>query len=302
MTIKTLKYWLGYKLADLKFLFQGDHAYNLKYFFKKKGYKLDLANPQTFSEKTMYLKEHYRNSLMTLCSDKYCVKEYLKLTGCEEICKKVYAVYKNVEDIEFDKLPEVFFIRCNHMSGCNFLYSQSMDAKTKKQILQLLKISLRHNWYHNQREWNYKNIEPLIICEEYLQNHDGTAPVDYKFYCFSGVPKYWMVSLGEYDHNVRNHKFDINCNSIDHFFKKKSTLAIDDAVIPDNYQEMLKYVEKLCKPFPHVRVDLYDVDGRIVFGELTFFSDGGAVNVVSHDFEIEIGNWIDLDSYRENYV
>lgn len=302
MSSSILKYKMGYILSDIKYWLVSDQKFNRNFFRKKKGYEYDESNIRTFSEKLIYIKEHYRNALLTMCSDKYYVKEYLKLCGCDEIEKKVYGVYKRVEDIEFDKLPDEFFIHCNHMSGCNFKFSKNMSKTEKKYILGLIKISLKHNWYHNQREWNYKNIEPYIICEECLKNADGSAPIDYKFYCFSGEPKYWMVSKGEYEHQVRNHKMNMQGESIDSYFKKKSTLPFNEVQIPVNFDKMVEYVRKLCKPFPHVRVDLYNVDGRIVFGELTFFSDGGAVNMVDRDFEETIGSWINLESYINEMI
>ena len=302
MSSSVLKYKLGYILTDIKFFLISDKQFNRRFFKKKKEYEYDESNIKTFSEKLIYIKEHYRDALITLCSDKYYVKDYLKLCGCEDISKKVYGVYKRVDDINFEELPDEFFIHCNHMSGCNFKFSKHMSKAQKKYILKLLKISLKHNWYHNQREWNYKNIEPYIICEECLKNGDGTVPIDYKFYCFSGVPKYWMVSKGEYDHQVRNHKMNMQCESIDHYFKKKSTLPFEEIEIPENFKEMVEYVNKLCKPFPHVRVDLYNIDGRIVFGELTFFSDGGVVNMVDQEYEEIIGSWINLESYTKEMI
>lgn len=302
MILNIIKYCLGYIFVDIKFRIVSDYKFNRNFFRKKKGYDISSNRLETFSEKLIYIKEHYRNSLITLCSDKYYVKEYLKMCGCEEISKQYYGHYKEIKEIDFSQLPDEFFIHCNHMSGCNFKFSKYMDSKKKIYILNLLKINLKHNWYYNQREWNYKNIEPLIICEECLTNPDGTAPLDYKFYCFSGEPKYWMISEGEYNHNVRNHKFDMNCNSIDHYFKHKPTLPLENIKIPKNFDKMVEYVKILCKPFPHVRVDLYNIDGRIVFGELTFFSDGGVVNMVNNDFEKEIGSWIKLEKYSEDLI
>lgn len=303
MKMRTVKVSLGYLFDDLKFCFISDKRFNERLFKKEKGYSLNRqTEPSTFTEKLIYLKEHYRNPLMTLCSDKYLVTKYLDMCDCSEIKKTIYGVYKSTKDIDFDSLPDRFFIRCNHMSGCNFVFDKKFDKTRKREIMRLLSSSLKHNWYHSNREWNYKDISPLIICEECLENPDHSPLIDYKFYCFSGVPKYWMVSLGELDHNVHNHKFDMNCNSIDFYFKKKSTLSEEEArrYIPNNFAEMVEYVKRLCKPFPHVRVDLYNIFGRIVFGELTFFSNSGVVNVISKEFETTIGSWILLDKYKKD--
>lgn len=164
-------------------------------------------------------------------------------------------------------------------------------------IKKLFLILLKSNFYEVAREWPYKNIIPKIICEEALETKDKKPLIDYKFYCFSGEPKYFMVSIGEYEHKVRNHKFDMNLQSIDHHFKKNASLKKEEIIFPENIQEMIEIVKKLCKPFPHVRVDLYNIDGRIVFGELTFYSNAGFVKIDSENYSKKIGNWIKLENY-----
>lgn len=278
-----------------------DLKYNIKLFEEAKGYEPNLSQPKTFSEKLLYLKLHYRNPLETLCSDKYHVSEYVKACGYEDILKKIYFVTRDACIIPYETLPDRFFLRCNHMSGFNYALAKD-EIKAPVAVGKFFNTLMKINWYHHGREWNYKNIDSLVLCEEYLCNPDDSPLVDYKFYCFSGEPKYIMVSLGEYEHNVRNHKFDMRGNSIDYHFKKKPTLDERDAPIPDNLDKMIEIVKELCKPFPHVRVDLYSIDGRIIFGELTFYSNGGVVNLVDKDYEEEIGSWIDLEKYRTDMI
>lgn len=287
-------------LIDIKAVFLSDKRFDYKLFVSEKGHAPNLDNPQTFSEKLLYLKQHYRNPLQQLCSDKLKVNDYLRECGCEDIIREPLAVYKSVEEIDLDKLPDKFFIKCNHMSGCNFVFDKNNPNASN--ILKMLKVCMRHDWYKNQREWNYKGIERRIICEKLLVDSKGNMPVDYKFYCFSGEPKYFMISYGEYEHQVRNHKFDMGKNSIDHYFKETSTLKFDEANLPDDIDVMIEYVKKLCKPFPHVRVDLYNVAGKIYFGELTFYSNGGMVSVCDPDFDKEIGSWIDLSKYTGDLI
>jgi hypothetical protein len=286
--------------VKLKKLLISDYKQAERSYERKKGVKPDLKNPKTYSEKLLYLKLHYRNPLQTLCADKYYVAEYVRACGYEYILKKNYAVYNDARDIDFKLLPDKFFMRCNHLSGFNYLVDKNTidQTHTKK----LFSILLKENYYAGGREWPYKNIKPRVICEEILANKDGTPLVDYKFYCFSGEPKYFMVSLGEYEHEVKNHKFDMQFNSIDKFFKKKPAIDASDIKLPDNIDEMVAIVKKLCKPFPHVRVDLYNIDGRIVFGELTFFSSGGIVNVDSSEYDAKIASWIDLNRYKNDMV
>lgn len=293
-----IKVFVHFNVVEkIRYQTKSDRQYNIALFKKSKGKEPDLSSPKTFSEKLLYLKMYYRNPLMTLCSDKYYVREYVKACGYESILKKVYYVGKDARSIPYDELPDKFFIRCNHMSGFNYILSKR-DIKDPKALGAFFNVILKNNWYYHGREWNYKNISSRIMCEEYLENSDGSDLVDYKFYCFDGKPVYYMVSCGELNHQVRNHKFDMNDKSIDYHFKAKPTLEEDEVTLPENIEEMKTIAKALCKPFPHVRVDLYNIDGRIVFGELTFFSNGGVVNMTDEAFERHLGSLIDLDKYR----
>lgn len=295
-----LKQIVSNKINDIASIIVSDNKFNQRLHKKILGYYPNLDFPQTFSEKLLYLKEHYRNKLQQMCSDKYLVNKYLEECGCEEIKRPIIAVYEHVKDVNLDELPERFFVRCNHMSGFNYVYDK--NNPDCKNVWKMLNVCMHHSWYVNQREWNYKGIKPLIICEKLLIDEEGEMPLDYKFYCFSGEPKYFMVSKGEYEHNVRNHKFDMEGNSIDHFFKKEASLPLSEVEQPANYYQMVNYVKKLCKPFPHVRVDLYSVGGKIYFGELTFYSNGGVVSVYDSSFDKTIGSWIDLSKYSEDMI
>lgn len=280
-----------------------DERFVKRKYKKAKGKLPDLSNPTSFSEKLCYLLLHYRNPLESLCADKYYVQEYVKACGYENILKKTYGTFRNASEIDFDKLPDEFFIKTNHVSGNNKIVNKSNNPDynyLRKFYSEILKI----NYYHSSREWVYDRIRPMVICEEVLRDSKGNLPIDYKFYCFDGEMKFFMVSCGEFEHEVRNHKFDKELTSLDYHFKKKSTLEEKEAraLIPDNINEMFEIVDKLCKPFPHVRVDLYNVDGRIYFGELTFFSNCGIVNVYDEDYDREIASWIKLEKYKEDMV
>lgn len=285
----------------LQKFFVSDETFLVRKFKKEKGVMPDLQNPSTLSEKLLYLMLHYRNPLESLCSDKYYVKEYLKALGLENIMKPIYGVYKSADEIDFNTLPDEFFIKCNHLSGNNMIIRKS-DSPDYNYIKKFFNEALKINYYNVGREYQYNHIRPLLICEKCLRDKNGNLPVDYKFYCFNGEPKYFMVSYGEFEHKVRNHKYDMNCQSVDYHFKKKPTLEARDVVFPDNIQEMFSVVRKLCKPFPHVRVDLYNVDGQILFGELTFSTNGGVINVSDPNYDNEIGSWINLDNYKDDMI
>jgi hypothetical protein len=284
-----------------RYFFLSDRTYNRLIYKKVKGKYPNIKNPILFGEKLIYLKIHYRNPFATLCSDKYNVHEFVRACGYGNILKKVYAVTVDATKLKYEKLPEKFFMHCSHMSGFNYLVKKS-DVKYPRLFGHFFNILLKANWYYQHREWNYKDINGKVICEEYLENSDGTPLVDYKFYCFSGEPKYFMISIGELEHKVKSHKLSMDMQSIDNHFKEKPTLPYSDITIPQNFDKMIEIVKALCAPFPHVRVDLLNIDGRIVFGELTFFSNGGFVNIIDENFESVIGSWIDLNRYSLDYV
>lgn len=304
MMSKPIKIWQK-KAANIyrqvRYALVSDEKYLVEKHIKLRGYKPDLNIPKTFTEKLLYLMLHYRNPLETLCADKLFVREYVNACGLGSIIRPVIAVYNRAEDIDFNILPDEFFLKCNHISGNNMVINKA-ENPDYDYIRKFYREVLKTNYYYESREYCYKGIRPVIMVEKCLRDSKGALPKDYKFYCFSGEPKYFMVSEGEFEHEVKNHKFDMNKESIDHKFKKRSTLSSDEVVLPENIDEMFDIVNILCKPFPHVRVDLYNVDGKIYFGELTFYSNGGFVSVYDQDFDREIGSWIKLDKYKEAMI
>lgn len=283
---------------DIKYLLQSDAKFNRNEFKRRFHRYPNLSEPKTFSEKLLYLKQHYINPLQNLCSDKFTVNQYVELCGYADILKDTYQVCTRPEDIDLSKLPDKFFIQCSHTQGCNYVVEKK-DIKKLEQIKKEYKHLLKRKHYKVLRENNYRGIVPRIVCSEYLQEDNKSELTDYKFYCFGGVPKYFMVSFGEYSHNVKNHKFDMQWNSIDHLFKENAAIAPDNVVPPQNFERMVEIASKLCAPFPHVRVDLYNLSGRIVFGEMTFYSSGGFVRVFSEQMDKEIGSWIELKKYDQ---
>lgn len=301
MEISIFKEAVRNKLYDLKYIMESDEHYNKRLFKKEFGKEADFVNPQTFSEKLLFLKMHYNNLLQNACSDKFTVTEYIKQCGYPEILKTIYAVYLDPDQIDLNKLPERFFIQCSHTQGFNYVVTKD-DEKKIDYIKKMYKVILKRNHYKNLRENCYKNIVPRIICSEYLEEPGRETLTDYKFYCFAGEMKYFMVSYGEFNHAVKNHKFDPQWNSIDHLFKKKQAVAPENIQKPENFSKMVEIAEKLSRPFPHARVDLYNIAGRIVFGEITFYSAGGFVHVASDEMDREIGSWINIENFNEYMV
>lgn len=270
-----------------------DWIYIKAWYKNRTGQKLHIVRPKELNEKMQWLKIHDRNPEFSSMADKAIAKEYLKKMIGDQYIIPTLGVWDSFDDIDFNKLPNEFVLKCTHDSGsiviCRDKPTFDMEAAKAK-----LNDRLSRNYFWGKREWPYKNVKPRIIGEPLLKNKDGSPLVDYKFYCYGGKPRYFMYSLGEAEHNVRNHKFDMDLNSIDYKFKVKPAISVDEIHLPSNIREMIKLVEKLCKGIQHIRVDLYNIDGKIYAGELTFFSGAGILNICSKEYSDELASYITL--------
>lgn len=257
------------------------------------GRSLNLENPKLLNEKLQWLKLYDHNPLYTELVDKYKVKKVISKIIGEEYIIPTLGVWDKAEDIDFHKLPNSFVLKTNHDSHSLFLCKDKSLCDIDRVIKKLNK-ALKRNGFWYGREWPYKNVNPKIIAEPYIENDDGTSLIDYKFYCYGGKPIYFMCSYGEAEHNVINHKFDMSLKSIDHLFKEKPAIEASDIHIPENIGQMIEIVKKLCKDFQHIRVDLYNVDGKIYFGEMTFYSSAGFMNIYSKQFSDYLASLIDI--------
>lgn len=256
------------------------------------GYWMSFKHPKTLNEKLQWLKIHNRKPEYTTYVDKYEVKQYVSdVIGSQYVIPTI-GVWDSEKDINFDSLPDKFVLKPTHNSSVGRCICTDKDKLDIPSTLAALRKALKQNYYYEWREWPYKNIKPRIIAEEYIENPDGTPIVDYKFYCYGGEPRYFMYSVGEADHTVRNCKFDMMGNNIDHLFKKERTLSDGEICLPDNLDEMIVIVRTLCKGHPHIRIDLYNVAGRIYFGEMTFYSGGGFISIDSAEFSQAMADYI----------
>lgn len=254
----------------------------------------NLSQPQKLSEKLQWLKMNYRRPEMTIFSDKVMVKDYIAKTIGPQFLIPTLGVWERAEDVDFSSLPDKFVIKVNHNSGLGMYICKDKSLMDENKVRKGLAKGLNQDYYRCYREWSYKNIPRRILAEKYIENADGTPIVDYKFYCYGGKPRYFMYSVGEANHHVRNCKFDMECNNIDFLFKKKPALQDDEIKLPNNFDEMKKIIEKLCAGFPHIRVDLYNVDGKIYFGELTFYSGAGFIRIDNQEYSDELASFIEL--------
>jgi hypothetical protein len=246
-------------------------------YWKRFGKKLDFNNPQTSNEKVLWLKfnTYYKNPLVIQCADKYAVREYVEKCGCGEILNDLYGVYDNVKDIDFDKFPNKFVMKLNYGCGMNLICQDKSKlniSKTKRMLAKWMR-SLQHL---RLSEMHYSYIPKKIICEKFLDTHNNAAPDDYKIYCCNGKPYYVMVCIGRDKGRPKFYYFDCEGN-LQREMTRDGLQAPEDFHydIPAGWNEMIRYAEILSAPFPFVRSDFYLVDGKVVFGELTFTPAAG---------------------------
>ncbi len=273
---------------------------------KKKMYKirtrrdLDLDTPQTYREKLQWMMLHYRNPKMTILADKFKVREYIKNTVGEKYLVNLTGVYDKFDDIDFSKLPDRFVLKVNWGSGQNLIVHNKNELNIEDARNKFNKWMMpTSNHYYFGLEWCYKNIEPKIICEEYLDSVSKSA-LDYKFLCFNGKPLYCWVSDKYKDIQERSfYDMDWNMQNIElvepHKIKAPAPLKK-----PEKFEEMKELANILCKDWPHIRVDFYKLDnGDIKFGELTFFTSCGYSRWAPETIDYDMGKYIDIDTLRQ---
>jgi len=230
------------------------------------GRRLNLKNPQTFNEKLFWLMLYYRTPLVTRLADKYEVRGYVAERVGSERLNELYGVWDRVSDIDFDKLPDAFVLKVNWGWGANVFCPRRSDLdvrKTKEQLAAWMRRS--HYWL--AREWCYKNIKPRIICERLLIDDEWGTPPDYKFFCFGGEPRFVKVHTDRFGQHGRG-LFDLDWQPTSFSYGPPSSGR--PALRPKNLDDMLACARSLSQGLPFVRVDLYAITGRTVFGEMTW--------------------------------
>lgn len=250
--------------------------------------KLNLKSPLRYTEKIQWYKLYYRNDLMPICVDKYRVREYIDKKGLSDILVELYGVYDKAEDIPFDKLPEKFVLKTSNGSGTNIICRDKSNLSQNK-IIEKVNNFLKQSSASAGREWAYAKGAPKIIIEELLEDPsspDG-AISDYKHLCFNGKPEYIVLDIDRFTNHKRN-IYDINWHNLN---VASDCPCIDDRIFdkPINYHKMIEIARILSEDFPAVRVDLYNIGGRIYFGELTFFPWSGYVQYNPDSFDFEMG-------------
>lgn len=256
------------------------------------GQKLDLQNPQTFNEKLQWLKLYNRKPEYTVMVDKYKVREYIAQELGEEYLIPLLGVWDNPDEIDFDALPNQFVLKCNHNSGLGMCICKDKSELDISKVKVELRKGLKQDYYLTGREWPYKDVPRKIIAEKYMEDVSGDLK-DYKFYCFNGEMKFVMINS---DRNTsrptRADYFDRDFNWLD--FTWGYSHAEVHPKKPEQFEKMVAIVEKLAKGLPHIRVDLYDCNGKIYFGELTFFDGSGFDKIEPLEWDYKIGKLLKL--------
>lgn len=273
------------RLSDKKFI-----EYR---FLSEMGYKLNLKNPKTFNEKLQWLKLYDRNPEYTKMVDKYEVREYIKEKIGEEYLIPLIGVYDKFDDIDFDKLPNQFVIKCNHDSGglviCKDKSKLDIESARKK-----INKSLKTNYYYSGREWPYKNVKPRIIIEKYMEDSNKSDLIDYKLFCFNGIPKIVLVCSERFSSsNMCETWFDMDWKLID---MTESGHRVDSTISkPKQLKKMVELSKKLSKNIPFIRVDWYEIGDKLYFGELTFYPASGFEKFEPKEWNKKIGDMLSID-------
>lgn len=290
--------------------FMGNHTpatllkIRYRYVFKK---PLNLKDPQDLNEKILWAKLYADTTEWTRLADKYEVRKYVEEIGLGDTLVKLYAVWFDVKDVDFDALPETFIIKANNGDGkgTNKIICKSELTSEKKQEY----LDMIDEWLHRKNigalhaEPHYKGMRPCVIAEEVLPCDPGTTTLtDYKIWCFNGKAYYvWICndrSAGGNSAHVMTYDLDWNAHPEFSVFNS-DYLRGEIMPKPQNFEQMIAIAEKLSKGFPELRVDLYNVQGKIYFGELTFTSQGGFMDFYTPEFNLKLGKLVDMSLFKK---
>lgn len=259
------------------------------------GHPLNLENPQTYNEKLQWLKLYNRKPEYSMMVDKAEVKKYVASIIGEEYIIPTLAVYNRVEEIDFDSLPNQFVLKCTHDSG-GIVICKDKETLDRKAAIKKLKKGLKTDYFYKNREWPYKNVRPRIIAEQYMTNNAGNSDElsDYKWFCFDGEPKAMFIATDRFAEGEET-KFDFYDMDFNHLpFTNGHPNSSKPISKPAGFETMKELARKLSTGIPHVRVDFYDVNGHIYFGELTFFHWSGTMLFEPEEWDYKFGEWLKL--------
>lgn len=282
------------KYALLNLLSDIAHT-KLKYRLKM-GRKLNLQNPQTFTEKLSWLKLYDHDPRYVSLVDKWDVMEYVEKCIGSEYCVKKYGIWDSFDEIDFALLPEQFVLKCTNDSGSTVV-CKDKNTFDREAARERLNRSREQSYYWYNREWQYKQIPHRIIAEEYLSDSAESGLTDYKFFCFEGKPKFMFIATGRAEGDTRFDFFDMDFQWIP--VKQHYPNAEIRPSKPECFDEMVELAQKLSQGLNQVRVDFFQVNQRVYFSELTFVHFGGYERFEPERYDYEFGKLLKLPGETE---
>ena len=262
-------------------------------YYRAFGKLPNFKNPKTYNEKLQWLKLYNRNPIYTTIVDKHAVKQYVADRIGESYIIPTLGVWESFDEIDFDTLPDQFVLKCTHDCG-GLVICKDKSKLDKSAAKQKLEQCLRRNYYWNLREWPYKNVKPQIIAETYMEDPTTQDLRDYKFFCFDGEVKALFIASDRQTEGEET-KFDFFDMEYNHLpFQNGHPNAYTLPQKPVCFEEMKQLAATLSKGIPHVRVDFYEVNGKIYFGELTLFHWSGLVPFQPEEWDYTFGSWLTL--------
>lgn len=256
--------------------------------------KLNLKNPKTFNEKLQWLKLYDRNPIYTQLVDKYEVRDFVADKIGNQYLIPLLGIWDNFDEIDFKKLPEKFVLKSTHDSG-GIKICKNRSEFDKIEAKQFFEKSLKYNFYYFGREWPYKNVKPRLIAEQYMEDDSGYELKDYKFFCFNGEPQYMFIATdrNKSDEETKFDFFDMNFKHLP--LKNGHPNSNKELKKPYCFDEMKKLARILSENIPHVRVDFYEINQRVYFGELTFYHWSGFVPFEPEEWDYNFGKLVKIN-------
>lgn len=283
---------------DHKNLYRMNDEEYVKIMYKEKFKEYpNLEDPKTFNEKLQWLKLNDRKNEYTNLVDKYEAKKFVKGIIGEEYIIPTFGVWEKFDEIDFDKLPNQFVIKATHYGDGQGIFFIKDKNKIDSNIGKKMEDILHKNLYDYTREWPYKNVKPRILIEKYMKDEVHDNLMDYKLFCFNGIPKIILVCSNRNGHFKNTNFYDTEWNLMP-FTRENHENNRNEIKKPKTLNEMLEISKKVSKDIPFVRVDLYEINGRVYFGELTLYPSAGFEGFKPAKYDRILGEMIEL--HKEN--
>ncbi len=291
--LRLTREWFQRLFFVLDFYLVPDSVALRRQYKKVFGKRLNLDNPQSFNEKIQWLKLHDRKPEYKLMTDKVESKKYVASIIGDEYIIPTLGVWHSFDEIDWDSLPNQFVLKCNHDASSTIIVRDK--SKLDKDVARKkLTIALKDDYYMYGRQWSYKGIERRILAEKFMSEEGVDDIIDYKFFCFGGIPRILFVATDRNSKNVEV-KFDFFDMDFEHLpFTNGHPHATTAIKKPVCFEKMKELASTLSRNFAHIRVDFYEINGKVYFGEITFYHNGGMVPILPEEWDYKMGSWIDL--------